>query len=41
MFTRERTKSFFAENEKEFEEILKNNDENFSPRRKKKTSYKK
>ena len=36
MFTRERTKSFFAENEKEFEEILKNNDENFSPRRKKK-----
>ena len=36
MFTRERTKSFFAENEKEFEEIIKNNDENFSPRRKKK-----
>jgi len=36
MFSRERTKSFFAENEKEFEEIIKNNDENFSPRRKKK-----
>ena len=29
MFSRERTKSFFAENEKEFEEIIKNNDENF------------
>ena len=36
MFSRERTKSFFAENEKEFEEILKSDENNFSPRRKKK-----
>ena len=40
MFTRERTKSFFAENEKEFEEILKSDENNFSPRRKKKHASK-
>ena len=37
MFFRERTQSFYAENEKEFEKISKN-EENFSPRRKKKIS---